>query len=240
MLENQEANEVKPRQKPRMALTRNLRHPTEYVRLMNEDFSEWAYNEERAVAFRGQWRAKAFGVSDSHPLDLEIGTGNGRHFAHLAAKNPDRSLLGIEIKFKPLIQSIKRARQAGGDNARILRYDACRLDDLFVEGELNNVIIHHPDPWPRERQWKHRLIQEDFLVMLHGLMRPGTYVEFKTDSADYFAWAVERFKTSPFEMTRETWDLHNSDWASENFVTQFETIFLAKGQPIHYARLVRD
>ena len=53
MLENQEANEVKPRQKPRMALTRNLRHPTEYVRLMNEDFSEWAYNEERAVAFRG-------------------------------------------------------------------------------------------------------------------------------------------------------------------------------------------
>lgn len=227
------------RQRPRMALTKNLRHPTEYVRLMNEDFSEWAFNEERAVMHRGQWRENVYKVPADHPMDLEIGTGNGTHFANLSALHPDRAILGIEIKFKPLIQSIKRARAAGKGNARILRYDACRLDDLFAPGELNNLYIHHPDPWPKERQWKHRLIQDEFLIMLHGLMRPGTFVDFKTDSPEYFEWAVERFKRSPFEVVRETWDLHNSDWRSENFVTQFEKIFLAKGQPIHYARLAR-
>ena len=228
------------RQKPRMALTRNLRHPTEYVRQMNGEFSKWAFNEERAQALRGEWREKGFGVSENHPLDLEIGTGNGKHFAHLAAKFPERSILGIEIKFKPLIQSIKRALVGDRENARILRYDACRLDDLFKEGELNNVYIHHPDPWPKERQWKHRLIQDNFLVMIHGLMRPGTFIDFKTDDRPYFDWAVERFHRSKFRVVRETYDLHNSEWSGENFVTQFETIFLAKGQPIHYTRLVRD
>ncbi len=235
------ASEQAPqRQRPRMALTRNLRRPTEYVRLMNEDYSAWAFNEERAPKLRGSWREGAFGVGGDHPLDLEIGTGNGTHFAHLAAASPQRAVLGIEIKFKPLIQSIRRALDGGKQNARILRYDACRLDDLFAPGELNNVYIHHPDPWPKERQWKHRLIQDDFLVMLHGLMRPGTFVNFKTDSRDYFDWSIERFERSPFRVSRKTWDLHNSEWKGENFITAFETIFLRQGLPIHYARLERD
>jgi tRNA (guanine-N7-)-methyltransferase len=228
------------RPRPRMALTRDLRHPTEYVRLMNEDLSQWAFNEERAVKMVGKWRAEVLKTSAAHPLDLEIGTGNGYHFAHLAKSNPERSLVGIEIKFKPLIQSIKRALRVSNGNARIVRYDANRLEDLFAVGELNNVYIHHPDPWLKKRQWKHRLIQPDFLDILFGLMRPGSYMDFKTDSADYFEWAAERFHGSKFRVVRETRDLHKSEWASENFVTHFESIFLAQGLPIHYARLVRD
>ncbi len=228
------------RRTPRMALTRDLRRPTEYVTLMNGEYSEWALNEERAPKNRGQWRTNVFKVGADHPLDLEIGTGNGYHFAHLAEKSPERALVGLELKFKPLIQSIRRALRTGAKNARIARYDANLLEHLFGPEELNNVYIHHPDPWPKERQWKHRLIQSDFLVVLHGLMKPGSFVDFKTDSREYFEWAIERFKTSPFQVTRESWDLHRSEWQSENFVTHFETIFLSKGQPIHYARLVKS
>lgn len=231
------ASSSESRRKPRMALTRNLRRPTEYVQKMNGEFSAWAFNEELGPTFKGKWREQAFKIDETHPLDLEIGTGNGYHFAHLAAKNPDRALIGIELKFKPLVQSIRRALRTGSQNARIVRYDACRLDDLFADAELNNVYIHHPDPWPKERHWKHRLIQDEFLIELHRLMRPGTFVDFKTDSRDYFEWSVERFKRSPFRLTRESWDLHRSEWQSENFVTHFESIFLSKGQPIHYARL---
>jgi tRNA (guanine-N7-)-methyltransferase len=118
-----------------------------------------------------------------------------------------------------------------------MRYDASSLTDVFAELELNNVYIHHPDPWPKKRHWKHRLIQTEFLEQLHGLMRSGSFMDFKTDSRDYFEWAVPLFKASRFQLTRETWDLHKSEWAGENFVTHFETIFLSKGQPIHYARL---
>lgn len=228
----------RPCPKPRLSLTRLLRRPTEYVQMMNGEFSEWAYNEERAIVFKGKWREDVYKVSSSHPLDLEIGTGNGYHFAHLAAGKPERSVLGIEIKYKPLVQSIRRALNRGCRNSRILRYDAARLEDLFVPGELNDVYIHHPDPWPKKRHWKHRLIQSDFLELLHRLQRPGSIVDFKTDSADYFEWAMERFRASSYEIIRETRDLHASEWKDENFVTHFESIFLARKLPIHYARLL--
>lgn len=233
-------NVAKTRQKPRMALTRYLRRPTEYVQLMNGDFSEWAFNEERAPLFKGKWRHQVFSAPDSHPVDLEIGTGNGYHFAHLANSNPERGVVGIELKFKPLIQSIRRALRGGSKNARIVRYDAYRIEDIFARGEINNVYIHHPDPWLKKRQWKHRLIQDDFMAELFQIMRSGSFVDFKTDSPDYFGWALEKFRASEFNLTRETWDLHQSEWQIENFVTQFERIFMAQGQKIHYARLVKE
>ena len=223
--------------RPRLAPTKGLPNPTEYVIALDGECADHALNEERAVAMRGNWRSGAFQVGAEQALDLEIGTGNGFHFAHLAKANPDRSILGIELKFKPLIQSIRRALAAGATNCVIARYDASLIQDLFVSEELNNVYIHFPDPWSKKRQWKHRLIQTDFLDVLYGLMRPGSVLEFKTDNLDYFEWAAERFHASRFQVTRESRDLHKSEWASENFVTHFEGIFLSQGMKINYARL---
>ncbi|MDX9732393.1 MAG: tRNA (guanine-N7)-methyltransferase, partial [Bdellovibrionales bacterium] len=146
---------------------------------LNGEYADWAYDEERAKEHRGQWR-RLYKVDDEHPLDLEIGTGNGYFFAHRAVAEPTRSLIGMEVKYKPLIQSIRRARRDGAENARIVRYDASCLEDIFGSEELNHVFIHHPDPWPRQRDWKHRLIQDEFLEILWGLMRPGSFVNFKT------------------------------------------------------------
>ncbi|MES2963801.1 MAG: tRNA (guanosine(46)-N7)-methyltransferase TrmB [Bdellovibrionota bacterium] len=223
--------------RPRMALTRTLKKPTEYAAALDGEWADFAFNEERAVEFKNRWRKDVFKVDETHPLDLEIGTGNGYHFAHLAREKPGHAILGIELKFKPLIQSIRRACKGGAANARIIRYDAGHLQNLFAEHELNDVYIHFPDPWGKKRQWKHRLIQSEFLELLFRLMRKGSFVDFKTDSADYFEWAIERFHKSPFEVTRETRDLHASEWKDQNFVTQFESIFLAQGLPIHSARL---
>ncbi|MCB0340654.1 MAG: tRNA (guanosine(46)-N7)-methyltransferase TrmB [Pseudobdellovibrionaceae bacterium] len=219
--------------------TADLPNPTYYVDALTGEFSSWAYCEEKSPTYRGQWRSEVFQVSDSHPLDLEIGTGNGYHFAHYAKNHPERSFIGIEKKYKPLIQAIRRALNEGCDNARILRYNANYLSHLFEKGELNDVHIHFPDPWLKKRQKKHRLIQESFLKTLHELQRPGSKVEFKTDSRDYFDWAVERFQKSPYQITRLTYDLHGSEFQKENFVTHFEQIFLQQGLPIHYAQLQR-
>jgi tRNA (guanine-N7-)-methyltransferase len=226
-----------PFRRARLALTRDLRRPTEYVQLMNGEYADRALNEERAPRFKGRWREEVIQVASTAPVDLEIGTGNGYHFAHLAKQCPERTLLGLEIKFKPLIQSIRRALARGARNAWIIRYDAVRLEDIFAVGEIDNIYIHHPDPWPKKRQWKHRLIQADFLRMLYSLQRPGAFVDFKTDSEEYYDWAIEFFRQSPYTVSRETRDLHRSDWKDENFITHFESIFLSKGQPIFYARL---
>lgn len=221
--------------RPRLVETKTLPKPTEYASALNGEYAQWAFDEERAKEHRGHWR-KLYGADSSVPLDLEIGTGNGYFFAHRAIAEPQRLLVGMEVKYKPLIQSIRRARRDGAENARIVRYDANCLEDIFGHEELNHVFIHHPDPWPRKRDWKHRLIQDDFLEVLWPLMRPGSYVNFKTDSEDYYDWALPIFEKSKFKKIRATRDLHKSDWASENFVTHFESLFLQKGQPIFYCR----
>lgn len=226
--------------RPRVSSSKNFDHPTEYVKMLQGEFSDNAFDEEVAPKFKGQWRSDVFKVGSQHPLDLEIGTGNGYHFAHLAQVHSDRSLVGIELKFKPLIQSIRRARKQGSENARIVRYDAHRVDHLFAEGELNNVYIHFPDPWSKKRHWKNRIIQTDFLKLLYTLMRPGSFLDFKTDNLDYFEWAIERFHASPFKVIRETRDLHNSEWKADNFITGFERIFLQQGLLINHARMVRE
>lgn len=212
----------------------DLEAPNAYVQMLLGEYSAWAYDESRAPSFKGKWRSDVFGVGPEAALDLEIGTGNGFHFAHRAGSLPDRPFVGIEIKYKPLIQSIRRAVRAGARQARIVRYNATVLSDLFSEGELNDVLIHFPDPWPKKRQWKHRLIQDDFLLDLARLQRTGSMVEFKTDSRDYFEWAMERAHRCPvYKVEFESWDWHREPEAEGAFKTHFENLFLGQGLPIH-------
>lgn len=223
----------------RVPRTKTIPVPNEYILALHGEFGPWCFDEERTPELRGRWRADAFGVSEETPLDLEIGTGNGLHFAHHAIKHPERCLLGIELKYKPLIQSIRRARKAGQTNARISRYNAYLVDEMFSPGELNDVFIFFPDPWEKLRQQKHRLIQDAFLQKLFEAQRPGSRLIFKTDSQDYFQWSLERFLRSPYKVLGHTADLHASEFAQTNFVTQFESLFIRQGLKIGYACMER-
>lgn len=225
--------------KPKLNSTHTLPEPTTYAQALIGELSEFAIDEVRAPLIRGAWRERIFREDSAAPMDLEIGTGNGRHFAMRAVKHPERKLVGFELKYKPLIQSIERALRAGSRNARIVRYDASLVSDIFSAGELNDVFIHFPDPWPRMRQWKHRLINAHFLGQLFELQRPGSMVDFKTDSRHYFEWAMEYFVNSKYTLSWHTFDLHKSEHAAGNSITQFEKIFLDQGLPIHAARLLR-
>lgn len=218
--------------------TGDIRVPNEYILALRGTYSNWSFDEEQAPLCRGKWR-EIFGRASEEPVDVELGTGNGFHFANHAIKFPERSLVGVELKYKPLIQSIRRAVRANCNNARIVRYNAFLLDQIFAPEEIDNVYIHFPDPWEKLRQHKHRMIQDEFLDRLFNVQRPGSFVEFKTDSRDYFDWAVEKFARSRYELRAQTFDLHNSEWASVNFVTHFERLFMRQGLPIHYARLMK-
>lgn len=219
-----------------LAKSKELPYPTKYVEMLLGEFSHRTLDQDQVENYRGKWREEFFHeFPQEMPIDVEIGTGNGYHFAHQASEVPDRALLGFEIKYKPLIQTVRRALRAGAlSNAYGLRYNAFNIDRVFAPEEINNVYIHHPDPWPKKRQWKHRLIQSDFLDRLYGCMKSGSFIEFKTDNLDYFDWSEEVFKASKFDMEFLTRDLHNSLRADGNFITHFEQIFIRKGQPIYY------
>jgi tRNA (guanine-N7-)-methyltransferase len=222
----------------RLASTKTIPHPSAYILAMRGEYQEWVRDEESAPLHRGRWRELFGEANSSRPLDLEIGTGNGTHFAHHAQTHPERLLLGMELKYKPLIQSIRRARRLGAVNARVIRHNAALLPELFADGELNDVFIFFPDPWEKLRQHKHRLIQDEFLQRLHRCQRPGSKLVFKTDSLDYFRWAVERFKRSPYQVDWLTEDLHGSG-AWQGFRTQFEQLFIRQGLKINLASLSR-
>ena len=210
-----------------------------YVRLLVEDYASRAFHEEKAVEYKGRWD-QVFPLQTFSGIDLEIGTGNGLYFAHRASLNPDRLLLGIELKFKPLIQSIRRALNQGAtQNALMMRFNAYQVERLFSAQELNHIFIHHPDPWPKTKHWKHRLIQAEYMQKLFQIQKTGSFVEFKTDSKDYYLWSMNVFKKSSYDIVEWTEDLHGSIYSERNFVTHFERIFLKKGQPIFYIRLVK-
>ena len=220
-------------------ITKDLPRQNAYTLALNGEFSHVAFDELRAPAHKGHWREQVFKTAVSTPMDLEVGTGAGHHFAWYTQKHPERCLMGIELKYKPLIQTIRRAVTAGAKNAAICRFHAFNIDELFEVGELNNVFIHFPDPWTSPKKPKNRFVCRENLDLLWDLQKPGSIIEFKTDSRVYFDWSLEEIAASKYEVLGQSFDMHNSEFNAENFQTGFEKIFMKQQIPINFIRLLR-
>lgn len=127
---------------------------------------------------RGRWHEE-FGRTA--PLWLEIGSGNGFFLRDLALAHPEANIVGVEIRYKRTVLCAKKLVKAGVETARICRYHAAFLDDLFEEGALERIFVNHPDPWPKERHEKNRLISRWFLEDVVRLLKPGGVFQLKSD-----------------------------------------------------------
>lgn len=214
-------------------------HPNPYVKIFMEEYEEWAYDEIKAVAFKNQWREKVFLHPQKTPLDVEIGTGNGWHFANFGTLNRDRLMVGLELKFKPLVQSIRRARKSELINLRMVRYNAAYIDDLFGTHEIDNVYIYFPDPWIKKKQAKHRLLNRDFFKKIWSLQKQGAFIEIKTDNFYYYDWILNEVPKNLYQITRQSNNWHQEFENKKVFMTQFESLFVRQGLPIHYLLLYR-
>lgn len=227
--------------RPQLNLTRQLPKPNAYTLALDQEFREFAFNEERAPRLKGKWRTEVFHVDEKAFLDVEIGTGSGMHFAFHANKYPQRHIVGLELKYKPLIQSIRRARAKGLKNSAICRYHAFNIDLLFAPNEIDNVYIHCPDPWVTPRKPRNRVVNREILNEIFLLQRPGSFLEFKTDSREYFLWSLEEIKETKYQIEYQTTNLYgqNSVYKENNFQTSFEKIFVNQGIEINYVKLVK-
>ncbi len=224
----------------RLNLTSELKHPNAYTLALDGEFAPWAFNEVRAPYQRGLWRESVFAADRSRPLDLEIGTGNGSFFSHRALAAPERCLVGLEIKYKPLIQTIRRARRQGAENVAVARVHAFNLDHIFADGEVNDIFVFFPDPWVDPRKPRNRLFQPEVLERMWRIQKPGSRLFLKTDSREYFDWSLEQMLRSPYRLVDQTNDLHQSPQAADNFITAFEKIFCSQGILINACWLARD
>lgn len=120
------------------------------------------------------------------PKILEIGFGMGETTTQIAARHPENDYLGIEVHTPGVGSLLKQVEALGLTNVRVVQHDAVEVLTHMVEPRsLDGVHIFFPDPWPKKRHHKRRLIQPPFVALLAGRMKPGAYLHVATDWADY-------------------------------------------------------
>lgn len=171
------------------------------------------------------------------PLVLDLGCGSGNFLRHWAQRAPHTRFVGFELRYKRLVLGARKLKKWGLENVRLAQARAEELDQWFGPGTLDRVHVNFPDPWPKKRHRKHRLIQEPWLVKLKSRLKPEGEFWFKTDHREYFQASLELLQSTPhFEVVELSWDLHNSEYAAENVLTEFEMLFRSKGLPVYHLK----
>ena len=165
---------------------------------------------------------------------LEIGFGGGEHLAEQARRNPDVGFIGCEPFIEGMAKALTQVEADGLSNVRLRMDDARPLVDGLAPGSLARVFILFPDPWPKKRQQKRRLIQPDFLASLHCACRKGAKVRFATDVASYADEALWRFlQYGGFRWLADGAD----DWRkapADHVTTRYETKKLGDCAPVWF------
>ena len=123
---------------------------------------------------------------NDNPVALEIGSGMGDFVAQMAILHPDWNFIAIDYYNKGCLKTCKRIDKAGLDNVRVVRDEARSFLERCIHREsLRAVIINCPDPWPKQRHRKRRLVNTGFVNFLAGFMMSGADFYFATDFDDY-------------------------------------------------------
>ena len=155
-------------------------------------------------------------------LWVELGFGGGEHLAAQAQANPEVLLLGAEPFQNGVASALRHIDEAGLGNVRLHAGDGRELLAALPDSSVGRVFVLFPDPWPKARHHKRRLINAETVAEFARVMAPGAALRFATDWADYLGWTLERFAASPaFEWTAEQAD----DWRrapADHVTTRYE------------------
>lgn len=129
---------------------------------------------------RGRWDEDIFG--NDHPIVLELACGKGEYTLELAAKNPDKNFVGVDIKGARLWKGAKRALDRDLENVRFLRIYIDHLNEYFAPGEVQEMWITFPDPYLKWSNRSKRLTSPKFLGIYQKVLAKEGSIHFKTDS----------------------------------------------------------
>jgi len=126
------------------------------------------------------------------PLTLEIGFGNGESLLALAAAHPERDFLGIEVHRPGVGHLMLRTAELGLTNVRAICRDAVEvLQQCITPGSLDEVLLYFPDPWPKKRHHKRRIVQPGFVALVASRLREGGTLRMATDWQPYAEHMLE-------------------------------------------------
>jgi tRNA (guanine-N7-)-methyltransferase len=164
------------------------------------------------------------------PVVLEIGFGMGDTTAEIAASNPQIDYLGVEVH-APGVGSLLRMIEARElSNLRIVQHDAVEVvEHMIPTASLRGIHVFFPDPWPKKRHHKRRLLQVAFARLLSSRLSPGGYLHVATDWDEYAEWILEVLLATELENTAGRYAARPAYRPS----TKFERRGLALGHAVH-------
>jgi len=184
------------------------------------------------VPFTGKLIAFDEVFGQDKPIVLEIGFGNGETLVELAAASPDRNFLGIEVHEPGVGHCLLKADAAGIENLRIIAHDAIDvLTHQVPPGSLSRLNLYFPDPWPKKRHHKRRIVQLAFLDLVADRLIDGGTLNIATDWANY-AEHIDEVLSQSDRFTCTECREHDGEQPLDRPQTKFERRGLRKGHRI--------
>ncbi|HSN52131.1 MAG TPA: tRNA (guanosine(46)-N7)-methyltransferase TrmB [Woeseiaceae bacterium] len=173
------------------------------------------------------------------PVVLEIGFGNGETLVQQAAEHPAFDFLGVEVHEHGIGHCLIKAREAGITNLRLIRHDAVEvLETMIPPASLARVNLYFPDPWPKKRHHKRRIVQLPFLDLVADRLAPGGSLNVATDWENYAEDIEAKVRESGrFRCAEQR--AHGGDEPLDRPGTKFERRGLRHGHRIRDWRFVR-
>ena len=166
----------------------------------------------------------------SAPTILEIGFGMGETTADISAQHPENDYLGIEVHTPGVGGLLKRVAERGLANVRVIQHDAVEvLEHMISPASLDGAHIFFPDPWPKKRHHKRRLIQPPFVRLLVERLKPGAYLHLCTDWEDYAKQMLEVLSAEPLLANTADGYAPRPEWRPQ---TKFEARGLKLGHGV--------
>lgn len=202
-----------------------------FTNMVQPDFDE-VFSKDYKL--KGRWHEEFFG--NNNPIVLELGCGRGEYTVALAAKNPDKNYIGIDIKGARMWRGAKTATDTGLRNVGFLRTRIEFINSIFGQGEVSEIWITFPDPQLKKQRAKKRLTSPLFLSYYAQMIVPNGMIHLKTDSChlhEYTKAVIECNNLPVLACGNDIYGMGLAD-AELSVKTAYETKFLQQGLPITY------
>lgn len=194
------------------------------------------YVEQDPKNRKGNWN-ELFG--NDNPIHIEIGMGKGQFLMTLASRNPDINFVGIERVPTVLYKALKKQEELKLPNLKLMAFNADEINAVFEKDEVERIYLNFSDPWPKDRHALRRLTSPRFLKLYDEFLAKDGVIEFKTDNRNLFDYSLEAAAEAGWKTRNITYDLHNSEYAEGNIMTEYEVRFSSVGVPINKVVIFR-
>lgn len=177
---------------------------------------------------------------NNNPLEIDLGCGDGTFLIEMAKHYPKRNFLGVERLLGRVRGVCRHINELGLPNAKVLRLESqYTIEWLLEKQSVSRLHLLCPDPWPKAKHHKRRLVQQHFLTTLKQTLTPSGEFLFKTDHPEYHEWVceeIETFNQSGEKFTLLTWPDDGEEDALFYPKTDFQRLWESEGKTIHRLR----